>query len=256
MRWFLFVLLVCCVKATAAPQSIRFVLYYPQVPPYMYTNQDSAAVQGVVPQILQEFFAAQQIAIEYVIDNRKGAEYRLYRGDVDAMLLTRTWAQYPEKLLFSAALLEHRDFLFSTTPFKTNSTIDDWLHNGSICTRQYYVYEALQPYFERSTKRVDASSELAQMRMLQSGRCQYAYMNEHVARWLQQSQFPQQTFYRSPQSFGNVGLTIAFHPRWQWLMPALDKFLRDATTQSKVQRLLHEETQKKGRLLPASASQD
>ncbi|MDZ7902685.1 MAG: hypothetical protein U5L01_09140 [Rheinheimera sp.] len=71
------------------------------------------------------------------------------------------------------------------------------------------------------------------MRMLQSGRCDYAYMNEHVAEWLRQHQFSDLTLYRSPSSFGNVGLTIAMHNKWQYLLPQAKSVPASATARKR-----------------------
>lgn len=252
MRLLFIIFFFFSLAANAIPRTLKFVLYFPQVPPYMYTNQDSAQVHGVVPELLAAFFKQQQIQVSYVIDNRKGAEYRLYQGDVDAMLLAANWAQKPDKLIFSMPLLTHRDFLFSVKPFNTSSNLSQWMAHSSVCTRQYYVYEALQAFFDANTKRIDSSSELAQMRMLLNGRCDYVYMNEHVASWLQFNQFPTVKFYRSPQSFGNVGLTIAFHPKWQALLPELNLYLQQLQSTGRFEKILQQELQKKGQFSPAS----
>lgn len=254
MRLLLFSFLAVSATASEHPSQLKFVLYYPQVPPYMYTNLDSEQVDGVVPQLLSDFFSQQHISVKYVIDNRKGAEFRLYQGDVDAMLMAASWAQYPDKLVFSAPMLEHRDYLYSLQPFKDSASIDTWLSNASICTRQYYVYEALAPYFELGAKRIDASSEQAQMRMLISGRCDYAYMNEHVSSWLQYSQFPSIRIYQSPQSFGHVGLTVAFHPKWADILPSLNTYLQQQQKSGRLKQILQQELQKKGRFTPAPES--
>lgn len=221
--------------------SFKFVLYYPQVPPYMYQHNQQQEVAGLIPALINEFFQQQNIKLSYVIDNRKGAEHRLYSGDVDAMLLAPNWAEHPEALLFSDAVIMHRDFLFATKPFTAKSTAKDWLAEASICTRQYYVYEALAPFFSNGTSRIDSSSEEAQLRMLQSGRCDYAYMNEHVAAWLWQHKFADLKLYRSPSSFGNVGLTIAMHHKWQYLLPKLNQYLQAQRANGFIERTLTEE---------------
>lgn len=236
-------LLLFCAVAQAKPAPFKFVLYYPQVPPYMYQQEQQKDVKGLIPALINEFFAEQGIKLSYVIDNRKGAEHRLYSGDVDAMLLAKPWSEHPEQLLFSEPVIMHRDYLFATQAFSDNSQPDDWLSNAKICTRQYYVYEALDPYFAKGATRLDSSSEAAQMRMLQSGRCDYAYMNEHVAQWLAKNQFPQLKLYRSPVSFGNVGLTIAMHKKWQDLLPKLNAFLQKHQENGRIEQLLQAEIQ-------------
>lgn len=215
-----------------ATEKLKFVLYYPQVPPYMYQEANSQKVVGLVPDLLRDFFNNEQIQVEFILDNRRGAEHRLYSGDVDAMLMAREWAMQPEKLTFSEPILVHRDYLFSMRPFDTSSKPEQWLHNKKVCTRQYYVYDVLEPHFQKSgTQRIDSSSELAQLRMLQNGRCDYAYLNEHVAKWIASHQLSDATLYQSPLDFDLVGLTVAFHPRWQAYIPGLNQYLQKARDQ-------------------------
>ena len=222
-----------------AAEKLKFVLYYPQVPPYMYQEADSQKVVGLVPDLIRDFFSHEQIQVEFILDNRRGAEHRLYSGDVDAMLMAREWAVNPELLLFSEPVLVHRDYLFSMQPFKADDKAEQWLADKKVCTRQYYVYEALDPHFLKSgTKRIDSSSELAQLRMLQNGRCDYAYLNEHVAKWIASHQLSDATLYQSPLGFGMVGLTIALHPRWQAYIPGLNQYLQKARQQGVIEEKL------------------
>lgn len=223
--------------------AFKFVLYYPQVPPYMYQMDQQPEVRGVIAALMNEFFRQQHIKLNYVIDNRNRAEHRLYSGDVDAIMLAKNWTEHPEQLIFSEPVLVHRDFLFATNPIADHSNPADWLNKVRICTRQYYKYEALEPFFAKGSVRIDSSSEAAQMRMLASGRCDYAYMNEHVAAWLQQHQFAELKIYRSPSSFGTVGLTIALNPRWQHLLPKLNQFIKQQRESGSIESMLAKEIQ-------------
>lgn len=228
-------------KVQAAPKTadLKFVLYYPQVPPYMYQDEKTENVVGLVPELLQDFFQQQNIRVQYVADNRTRAEHRLYQGEVDAMLLAKEWTQNPEQLLFSEPLLEHQDYLFSRQPLAAQGKLADWVKGKAICTRQYYIYEALTPFFSTNeTARVDSSSELTQLNMLLNGRCDYAFMNEHVANWLQQHHFPDYQLYRSARGFNPVGLTVAFHPRWKPQLTAFNQYLREQKKQGIIKQWL------------------
>lgn len=238
LLWYFSTLL--SLSATAqSTEKLKFVLYYPQVPPYMYQEANSQKVVGLVPDLIRDFFSQEQIPVEFILDNRRGAEHRLYSGDVDAMLMAREWAVHPEQLLFSEPVIAHRDFLFAMRPFNANHQPEQWLAGKKVCTRQYYVYEALDPHFKKSgTQRIDSSSELAQLRMLQNGRCDYAYLNEHVAKWIASHQLSEATLYQSPLEFGLVGLTIAFHPRWQAYLPGLNQYLQKANEQGLIEEKL------------------
>ena len=230
----LLALLSCATALQAEPKStdLKFVLYYPQVPPYMYQDEKTEKVVGLVPEVLQDFFQQQNIRVQYVADNRTRAEHRLYQGDVDAILLAKEWTQHPEQLLFSEPLLEHQDYLFSLQPMAAQGQLADWVKGKAICTRQYYVYDALTPFFQTNeTARVDSSSEMTQLKMLLNGRCDFAFMNEHVANWLLHHHFPNQQLYRSAKGFSPVGLTVAFHPRWKPQLAAFNLYLAEQRQQ-------------------------
>lgn len=230
---------VTAVQAVHKQADLKFVLYYPQVPPYMYQDETTQKVVGLVPEVLQDFFQQQNIRVQYVADNRTRAELRLYQGDVDAILLAKEWTQHPEQLLFSEPLLEHQDFLFARQPIAAQGQLADWVKGKAICTRQYYIYDALSPFFKNNeTARVDSSSELTQLKMLLNGRCDFAFMNEHVANWLMYHHFPDQQLYRSAEGFGPVGLTVAFHPRWESQLAAFNQYLREQRQQGTIAQWL------------------
>lgn len=227
------------VQADAVQRELKFVLYYPQVPPYMYQDETTQRVVGLVPEILQDFFQQQNIQVQYVADNRTRAEHRLYQGDVDAMLLAKEWTQHPELLLFSAPLLEHKDYLFARQPMSAQATLPELIQGKTVCTRQYYVYDALDPHFNSNqAARVDSSSELTQLKMLLNGRCEFAFINEHVANWLLHHHFPTQALYRSAQGFNTVALTVAFHPRWKAQLTAFNHYLQEQQQQGTIAQWL------------------
>ena len=223
----------------AKADELRFVLYYPQVPPYMYQDAKTQRVVGVVPELLQDYFAQQQIKVNFVADNRTRAEHRLYQGDVDAMLVAKEWTQQPQRLVFSEPLLEHQDYLFSLQPTAAQGELVDWVKGKSVCTRQYYVYQALAPLFDsHNAVRVDSSDEEAQMKMLLNGRCDFAYMNDNVANWLLKNRFPERHVYHSATGFGGVGLTIAFTPRWAPYLKSFNQYLQQQKRDGSIEQWL------------------
>lgn len=228
-------------QVAAQPDSklseLKFVIYYPQVPPYLYQDKKTDQVVGIVPEVVQDFFQQQNIKVQFVADNRTRAEHRIYQGDVDAILLAKQWTRSPEKLIFSDALLQHTDYLFSRRPIEIKGELADSLAGKTVCTRQNYVYHAIEPLFKlKKLIRVDASSELTQLKMLLNSRCDYAMMNEHVASWLLSHHFSDQQLYRSAQGFNSVALTVAFHPRWKVVLPAFNQYLQQQKQQETIQQ--------------------
>lgn len=221
----------------AEQKTLRFVVYYPHFPPYIFT-EPKGGVSGIVPDLLSDFFSEQHITVEYLLDNRAGAEQRLYRGDVDAMMLSPEWAMHPEQLLFSDRIVAYDDFFFARTAIEAGASTEK-LTGQKICTREYYVYPMLEPLFSRGVLiRMDSSSQEAQLRMMLNQRCDMAYMNDLVAGWLMQHTFSQQDIYRSAHYVGRSGLTVALHPRWQPILPALNAYLRLQQQKGVVQKVI------------------
>lgn len=218
-------------------KTLRFVVYYPHFPPYIFTNP-LGDVTGIVPDLLSPFFTEQQIRVDYLLDNRAGAEQRLYRGDVDAMMLSPEWAAHPEQLLFSDSIIAYDDYFFARTVGEAAITAEQ-LSGKKICTREYYVYPMLEPMFSKGLLfRMDSSSQEAQLRMMLNQRCDLAYLNDLVAGWLMQHTFTQYGIYRLPLYVGRSGLTIALHKRWQPILPALNQFLLHQRQQGVVQKVI------------------
>jgi polar amino acid transport system substrate-binding protein len=217
---------------------LRFVVYHPQSPPYIYTEPPNNRVIGILPELLAPFFAAQGIKLEYLLDNRAGAEQRLYKGDVDAMMLAPDWAKYPERLLFTDGIIPYYDYLFARVK-KDVLLLPEQLKGKKICTREYYVYPELEARFKLGQLlRVDSSSHEAQLRMMFNKRCDLLYMNSLVADWLLQHTFSSYHLFPSDIVIGKSQLIIALHPKWLPLLEQLNAFLRQQRQNGEVQRVI------------------
>ena len=239
-QWCFIAALCCCVvlsQSANALEKMRFVLYYPQVPPYMYKPDSNVAVQGVIPDLLNAFFQRSDVNVEYIEDNRQRAELKLYEGTLDMMVLSEKWSQQPEKLLFSSTVITHRDYLYTLAPDKVQAL--SALEGQTICLRRHYIYTGLeQALASGHLLRLNANSEFDQMNMLINGRCDFAYMNEHVAQWLMQHHFANSELYRSDYIVDETGLTLALSKKWRWLLPQLNAFLQQAQQSGLTNQLL------------------
>ncbi|ALS99581.1 substrate-binding periplasmic protein [Lacimicrobium alkaliphilum] len=205
--------------------TLRFAVYEPGFPPFIYIEEKQHKITGIVPKLLTSFTQQQSLSIEYVMDNRKGGEQRLYDGNVDAMLISPEWAKHPDQLLFTQAILPYDDYLFQrdTQEAPENTSVT----GKSVCTREYYVYPVLEKAFETKTMlRLDASSQQAQLRMLEKSRCDFAYINELVAYWLVERHFPGLRITPVSDYKASTSLKIALHPRWHTHLPALNAFIQ------------------------------
>mgnify|MGYP005841963295 CR=1 FL=1 len=230
-----------------AQETFTVAIYYPQVPPYMYAAEDNVPT-GVVPELLNAFFASQPYRLKYVFENRYRAELGLYEGKYDASVLAEKWTMQPQQLLFSQPIVAHRDYLYALEPFNREAQS---LNNKTICLRRHYIYSALQPQLERGDLlRIDSESEFDQFNMLLNKRCQLAYMNEHVASWLINNRFAGVNFHRQQYATDKADLTLALNGKWSQLKPRLDAFIREAHRNGLIDRSLARHMRKTATILP------
>lgn len=229
------------IRHAAAADTFRFAVYYPHFPPYVYSTTDKEVI-GIIPELLAEFFAQQEITPTYIYDNRSGAEHRLYKGDVDAMMLGPQWAKHPEQVVFSRAVLPYFDYLFSLNAADAQLTQVAQLNGMKVCTREYYIYPALAPFFaDKTLLRVDASSQEAQLRMLENHRCELVYLNSLAAEWLVKQKLSA-PLYKVPLLTESADFTVALHPRWHGLLPALNTYLLQQQNNGRLRQLISKHT--------------
>ncbi len=235
---------ICLALAFPAPAADTFTvaIYYPQVPPYMYGTEDNTP-QGVVPELLNRFFAAEPYRLQYVYENRYRAELGLYDGKYDATVLAEQWTRRPEALLFSAPILEHQDYLYSLAPLAADLQFGD--SGKTICLRRHYIYSAFADELSRGKLvRMNAESEFDQFNMLVNKRCELVYMNENVASWLMNHYFADTPVYRQPVAADKTSLTLAIHPKWRELKLRLDNFIREAHNAGTIEHSLQQHMSK------------
>lgn len=214
---------------------LRFAVYDPGFPPYLFVDQ-TEKTRGIVPDLLENFAAEQNITLNYVLDNRHGGEQRLYAGQVDAMVLSPDWTRHPEKLLFSDEIIPYTDYLFRVD--KSNRA-RHWQPGNSVCTREYYVYPTLNELFVSAKLiRLDASSEEAQVRMLENGRCDYAYLNELIGYWLVQERFPHLHLTTIDSNKAVDSLRLAFTTQQAELLPRLNAYIKQQKHNGNLRRIV------------------
>ena len=238
-------LLAGATDAKVAKNRFRVAIYYPQVPPYMYADGDNLP-RGVVPEVLNAFFSQQPFQLEYVFENRQRAELGVYSGKYDATILAPKWTENPAALVFSDPIVEHRDFLYALTPLPAHTLQN--LSGQTICLRRYYKYTAFSDELDNGNLiRLDADSEFDQFNMLANGRCELAYMNEHVATWLTNNHFSHIDFYRTHVEADKAGLTLALHPKWEELTLLLNNHIHQAQQNGTIDSSLDFHMQKQAR---------
>jgi polar amino acid transport system substrate-binding protein len=241
MRKLLVLLTLGIVLSANSHEAFRFAVYEPGFPPFIYIEDKQSDITGIVPRLMVDFAGEQQISVEYVMDNRKGGEQRLYDGSVDAMLISPEWAKHPDQLLFTDAILPYDDYLFTRATGDNQSP----LPGSTVCTREYYVYPTLEEAFKRGAMlRLDASSQQAQLRMLEKSRCDFAYINDLVAYWLIGRHFPTLKLTKIPDYKASTALKIALNPRWKSHLPALNAFIKRSKDSGKLNQIVMDFTGK------------
>ena len=210
-------------------------LALPQVPPYMYAANDNVPL-GVIPEVLNSFFNDLPYQLQYVFENRQRAELGVYSGKYDATVLAASWADEPAALLFSQPIVKHRNYLYSLKPL-SKEPLTSGIH--SICLRRDYKYTTFAAQLnDGHLIRLDSDSEFDQLNMLINGRCEFVYLNEHVASWLINHFFPETQFFRNDTETDKFDLTLALHPKWSGLKSQLDAHIRESHRNGTIARSL------------------
>lgn len=194
----------------------RFAAYSTKSSAPFFHQDDRGNYIGVVPSLMAKAAALAGIKVEYVPIDRRGAEFAVYNGDADGMILSRAWAKRPDKVLFSKPIYDLNKYFFSLTPLAKGATPVDWLAGKSVCLRQHYIYPRLQPLIDAGALLPVYLTDFPLMlELLQSGRCETVYMNEHKAQWLIQQKKVQIRVFRSARYWDSVKSSIAVGRQWQ-----------------------------------------
>ncbi|MCF2948013.1 transporter substrate-binding domain-containing protein [Paraglaciecola aquimarina] len=193
----------------AAENNLRFVINAPGAAPYIYFDKQQSRYQGVVVDFFNSFNKRDVFNVEYIDSSRSRNEQLVFTEKADLFFGSSVWITDPDRFLYSAPIMTHTSFLYSTKMFETPFSFD--VHNQAlICTRRGYKYPYLQPYFDnKSLLRVDSISQTTMTHMLGKGRCDYAVMSQENA-WaiMSHPQFCEYEFHQSSVPISLVGLTF------------------------------------------------
>lgn len=235
-RYFIYILLFICFPLKADKEaSLKLAVYLPQSPPYMFIDLNTGEVTGILPDLMKMYTKQFGLTFRYQYLNRLRAEKSLYEGNSDVSLLSPAWVEHPEKLIFSEPLYQNGDKFYSIKPIPT---IIDFT-GQIVCTRTFFRY----PVFDKLVKqkklvRMDTESEASQLRMLLSGRCDFAYLNEWVADYMIKNEFHFAQFYQAENRFDTSNGILAFHPKWQNKLPEFNRFVRQIKQSGELKKVI------------------
>jgi polar amino acid transport system substrate-binding protein len=218
-----YLLLITLSQICLAQATLVFGVNSPGSPPYLYLTKTGTQYQGVIPDVLNKLIQLHPYKIKYIDSFRKRTESFLYKGEVDGFLSSTQWLEFPDKLIHTISVLEHKSYLYSNQPFAEQFTLEN-APNLAICARRGYIYPALNPYFDAGKfTRVDSGSQLSMLNMVRINRCNMAVMHEFNAiPILSSADFKANKLYQSDFSTDIVELSIFLRPELIEIKQALD----------------------------------
>ena len=227
------------VYAKTEKRKLTLAVYLPQVPPYIYIDEHSGQLVGIVTDILKSYSEQTNLEFDYVYLNRLRAENALYDSTADVSMLSPQWLKHPEKLIFSDPLYYNGDRFYSLTPISNSPSDIKNLEGKVICTRRYFKYPLFDKYVaEDKVERMDTDSEVTQFRMMLSNRCDFAYVNEWVADYLINNMFDFKVIYSSEGRLDVNHGVLAFSKMWQSELPQFNRFISELKSSGKLANLV------------------
>lgn len=226
-------------SCNATADTLKLAVYLPQSPPYMFIDPNTGAVTGILPDIIKKYAEQHNLKFAYQYLNRVRAEKSLYKGSADVSLLAPAWVEHPEKLIYSDPLYQNGDRFYALTPIPKNIKFNEQI----VCTREFFKYPIFDQLAARKKViRMDTESEISQLRMLLSGRCDFAYLNEWVADYMIRNDFSFAQFYHAETTLDETSGVLAFNPRWQKRLPEFNRYIRQIKQSGELTRIVNSYT--------------
>ncbi|MBL4910803.1 MAG: transporter substrate-binding domain-containing protein [Alteromonadaceae bacterium] len=225
--------------AIFAQQPLVFIVNYPGSEPYLYIDRDTGLYMGVIPDVLHGIMANHQLNIKFISNSRRRSEEYMYLGKADLMMLSKSWLQYPDKLIATKAIDQHRSYLYQTSEFSKQFSLATVSHK-IICTRKGFSYPNLQPYFDSGQLiRMDLSGHRGMLRVLFKKRCDYIIYNEYSAiAIIKEPEFRGKKIYRSPDPISSVPLNIILRPKFFAEKNIIDKQIIQLQQSGELKRII------------------
>lgn len=239
LKLVVFLWLLCLSQFCSASAQFIFGVNAPGSPPYLYLTKNSLSYHGVIPDVLNKLKLQYGYRIKYVDSFHTRTELLIYNGKIDGFLSSVHWLEFPQRLIATEPVVEHRSYLYSTRPFTENFTLEhDPVYR--ICARRGYTYPALTPYFASGkTARVDSSSQLSMLNMLKINRCDMAVMHEFNAMAiLNAKEFINNQIYQSSSPTDVVDLSIFLRPDLVELKVLLDNIITEMKETGELEKSL------------------
>ncbi len=214
------------VSLTHAQTEVIFTVNAPGAAPFLYFDQTKQEYAGVVVDFFETMEKNGVVDVRYVEAIRARSEQLVYDGRADIFLSSPAWLSAPDKILTSEPLSMSKTFLYSSTPFASDFSVDK-LENERICTRRGYVYPGLANYFILPERRVDSASQKTGMSMMLKGRCDYVAMNYFNAVSLVNNEFCDTLIHQSPAPTNVVPNAFILSKSLVSMVPTINHYLQE-----------------------------
>lgn len=201
-----------CALAESASEKlpVEFLVYENTMPSMARLDPETGEMKGLYADLMNGASAYTGIPVTLRFEGRQRAEQAVYDGTSDAVLMHPTWAKQGDKLLFSDAVFEHREYLYSVVEIDQDKSLETQIDGAVICVHQGYQYPSLKPYFvTRKALASEVSSHVELLTLLVNGRCDFAVMSFFRAKWAADRLSVDQPLYRTVKPITESTLGIA-----------------------------------------------
>lgn len=219
--------LISLISNAAFAQTMKFNISNIGYPPYTIKNSDED-VSGIFMEVLQHIAQSQGYNIQVIGLPRKRVTSMMLNEEADLTLAAVEWIKNADEFIFTDAILDSRDVIFSlqTQPLLFDKIED--LYGRSLSTHLGYYYPFLDSAFKsKQILRRDALSFDSMLKLALSNRTDAVVINRDVGLWMiKNNPAFQGKFLSSAKAINTFKLRLMFHKKWQ---PFVDIFNQKLT---------------------------
>lgn len=209
--------------------------------PIIYSSEQTAdklnisEYHGIIADLLNSFSTEFSQSITVEVTGRLRGERELYKGNFDFTIISPSWLEHPQELLYSTPIYIHREFLYSLEVITEKST-EKSIKSKRVCTQSGFTYPKLERYFQSGlASRLDSSNEEISFQLLMRGRCDYVVTNEFVADAIIEKNNLNNTIFSSKFIVDQAEFVFAFHPKHEKLLASIDNHIKYYVASGKMQ---------------------
>lgn len=216
------------VSAVSSENILKVGVLHAQEPPFVYFNPSDERYLGILIDLSEELGRRMKLKVEFVSTPRNKLEANILSGDYNTTFLAESWVSIQDQVLFSEDFYVYAEYLYSTRPFKSNSSLNNWVEGRTVCTRDNFVHPVIEPFMEQKTlKRLNVSLGAPIIKIMMRGRCDLALIDDFRTEWLRNNIADMNTLYRTPDYVAQEHITLMLSKAWQQRLPEFNSHIND-----------------------------